>query len=118
MIAVLIVPRAYALLRATGAVLFESTPPGVALTDVREHLLAMDGVRDVHDLHAWTITSGLPSLSAHVTVSDECLQRRGVGAMLDELSGCVREDFGIEHATFQVEPESHRAHEDLGQSHA
>ena len=53
---------------------------------MREHLLAMDGVVDVHDLHAWTITSGMPSLSAHVTVTDRTLEQRGVGALLDGFS--------------------------------
>jgi cobalt-zinc-cadmium efflux system protein len=115
MIAVLIVPRAVSLLRDTGAVLFESAPKDVDVARMREHLMAMDGVTDVHDLHAWTITSGMPSLSAHVTVTDACLQQRGVGAVLDELALCARQDFGIEHATFQVEPQSHRDHEDLGQ---
>ena len=72
---------------------------------------------DVHDLHAWTITSGMPSLSAHVTVTGEALAARGVGGILDELSDCVAEHFGVQHATFQVEPETHRAHEDLGEPH-
>ena len=72
---------------------------------------------DVHDLHAWTITSGIPSLSAHVTVTDACLAERGVGATLDALGACVAERFEIHHATFQVEPASHREHEDLGEVH-
>jgi cobalt-zinc-cadmium efflux system protein len=114
LIAVLIVPRALSLLRDTGSVLFESVPTGLDVSQMREHLLAMDGVTDVHDLHAWTITSGMPSLSAHVTVTDACLEHRGVGAVLDDLARCAREDFGVEHATFQVEPQSHREHEDLG----
>ncbi|MGI9157529.1 MAG: cation diffusion facilitator family transporter [Marmoricola sp.] len=116
-IAVLIVPRAISLLRDTGSVLFESTPPGLDVAQMRDHLLAMDGVTDVHDLHACTITSGMPSLSAHVTVTDACLEQRGVGAVLDDLARCAREDFGVEHATFQVEPQSHREHEHLGQDH-
>jgi cobalt-zinc-cadmium efflux system protein len=71
----------------------------------------------VHDLHAWTITSGIPSLSAHVTVTDACLAERGVGATLDELSRCVADHFDVHHATFQVEPVTHREHEDLGEVH-
>lgn len=114
LIAVLIVPRALSLLRDTGAVLLESTPTGLDVGQMRAHLLAMDGVTDVHDLHVWTITSGMPSLSAHVTVTDACLEHRGVGAVLDDLARCAKADFGVEHATFQVEPESHRDHEDLG----
>jgi cobalt-zinc-cadmium efflux system protein len=75
------------------------------------------GVVDVHDLHAWTLTSGIPVLSAHVTVSDDVLAERGVGPLLDEFSGCVAAHFDVEHATFQIEPAGHRAHEDLGPAH-
>jgi cobalt-zinc-cadmium efflux system protein len=113
-IAVLILPRAVTLLRDSTAVLLERTPPGLELDDVRTHLLDVDGVIGVHDLHAWTITSGLSSLSAHVTVHDDALANRGIGAVLDELSDCVAEHFEVHHATFQVEPESHREHENLG----
>jgi cobalt-zinc-cadmium efflux system protein len=118
LIAVLILPRSWALLREAVGVLLETTPPHLDLDDVREHLLEVDGVVDVHDLHAWTITSGMPSMSAHVTVTDDCLARRGVGELLDEFSECVASHFAVDHATFQVEPESHRAHEDLGEPHA
>ena len=113
-IAALIVPRSWALLRDSTAILLERTPPGVDLDDVRRHLEAMEGVVDVHDLHAWTITSGMPSLSAHVTVAEGVLAARGVGPILDDLSHCVDEHFDIRHATFQLEPETHRSHEDLG----
>ena len=115
-IAVLILPRAISLLRDSSAVLLERTPRGLELDDVRTHLLDVDGVTDVHDLHAWTITSGLSSMSAHVTVHDEALATRGIGALLDELSDCVAQHFEVRHATFQVEPESHREHENLGET--
>ncbi|MCW2755247.1 MAG: Cation transporter [Marmoricola sp.] len=110
-IAVLVLPRAWALLREAAGVLLEATPTGLDVEDVRRHLCRADGVLDVHDLHAWTITSGMPALSAHVTVTAQALAERGVGRILDDLTGCVRADFGIDHATFQVEPESHRDHE-------
>ena len=74
----------------------------------------MPGVVDVHDLHAWTITSGMPSLSAHVTVTDQALERDGVGGMLDRLAACTAEHFDVRHSTFQVEPASHREHEPGG----
>jgi cobalt-zinc-cadmium efflux system protein len=117
LIAVLILPRALALLRDAAVVLLEIAPKGLDLEEVRRHLLEVPGVTDVHDLHAWTITSGIPSLSAHVTVTDACLAERGVGATLDELCACVAEHFDIHHATFQVEPATHREHEDLGEVH-
>jgi cobalt-zinc-cadmium efflux system protein len=117
LIAVLILPRSFALARDATVVLLEIAPKGLDLEEVRTHLMDVPGVTDVHDLHAWTITSGIPSLSAHVTVTDACLAERGVGATLDELCACVAERFDIHHATFQVEPASHREHEDLGEVH-
>ncbi len=110
-IAALILPRAWSLLRACVGVLLEAAPPGVDMEVVRQHLAGADGVTDVHDLHAWSITSGMHALSAHVTVTDDALRDRGVGQILDELGECVASHFGIDHATFQVEPESHREHE-------
>jgi cobalt-zinc-cadmium efflux system protein len=111
LIAVLVLPRAWALLREAGGVLLEAAPPGLDVDEVRGHLCGVAGVVDVHDLHAWTITSAMPALSAHVTVTESSIAERGVGAILDDLSGCVATHFGIDHATFQVEPESHRDHE-------
>ena len=110
-IAVLILPRAVALLRDAGEVLLEGTPRGVDLAEVRQHMLAQPGVVDVHDLHAWTITSGVPVLSAHVAVEPELLGDGCGGSMLDRLHHCLREDFDVEHSTFQLEPAGHRDHE-------
>jgi cobalt-zinc-cadmium efflux system protein len=114
LIAALILPRSFALLRDAVDVLLEASPRHVDLDEVRAHILEVSGVVDVHDLHAWTITSGMPVLSVHVTVTDTCLAERGVGPLLDEFSACVAGHFDVEHATFQIEPESHREHEDLG----
>lgn len=117
LIAVMILPRALVLARDAVAVLLEVAPAGLDLGEVSRHIKDVPGVVDVHDLHAWTITSGLPSLSAHVTVTDAALAERGVGAVLDDLCHCVAEHFDVRHATFQVEPVSHGAHEDLGELH-
>lgn len=111
LIAALVLPRAWSLLNEALGVLLEATPAGLDIEEIRRHLCAVDGVVDVHDLHAWTITSGMPALSAHVTVTDEALVRRGVGQILDDLTERVHDDFGIDHPTFQVEPISHRDHE-------
>jgi cobalt-zinc-cadmium efflux system protein len=116
-IAAMILPRALLLMKDAAIVLLEIAPAGLDLDDVRRHLCGVPGVVDVHDLHAWTITSGIPSLSAHVTVTDEALAGRGVGPILDDLCQCVAEHFDVRHATFQVEPLSHEAHEDLGEMH-
>ena len=117
LIALMILPRSLVLLRDSAAVLLEIAPAGLDLEEVRRHLADVPGVVEVHDLHAWTITSGLPSLSAHVTVTDEALAEHGVGVILDRLSECSAGHFGVRHATFQVEPLSHREHEDLGEAH-
>ncbi len=117
-IAVAILPRSFALLRDAVEVLLEAAPRHLDLDDVRQHLHRVPGVVDVHDLHAWTITSGMPSLSAHVTVSDAVLEEQGIGGLLDEVSGCLAEHFALDHVTVQIEPESHREHEDLGEAHA
>ncbi|MDX6325534.1 MAG: cobalt-zinc-cadmium efflux system protein [Nocardioidaceae bacterium] len=117
LIAAVILPRCLMLVKEAVEVLLEGTPAGLDLDEVRGHLLRSAGVIDVHDLHAWTITNGLPSLSVHVTVDDATLGEVGVGALLDRFSACVAEHFEVEHATFQIEPASHRAHEELGEAH-
>ena len=107
----LVVPRAWHLLREALDVLLEAAPRGVDLDDVRAHILGVDGVLGVHDLHAWTITSGLPVLSAHVVVSDAALQAGHGGQVLDALCSCLGSHFDVEHCTFQLEAETHADHE-------
>ncbi|MFI2640508.1 cation diffusion facilitator family transporter [Streptomyces sp. NPDC018610] len=110
-IGLLIVPRTVKLLRETLDVLLEAAPKDVDMDEVRAHILALDGVEDVHDLHAWTITSGLPVLSAHVVVSSELLGAIGHEKLLHELQGCLGDHFDVEHCTFQLEPGGHAEHE-------
>jgi cobalt-zinc-cadmium efflux system protein len=68
-------------------------------------------VHDVHDLHVWTVTSGLPTLSAHVVVDDSCFTDGHAPQVLDQLQACLIGHFDVEHSTFQLEPVSHLAHE-------
>ncbi|MFF5157324.1 cation diffusion facilitator family transporter [Streptomyces sp. NPDC000348] len=110
-IAVMIVPRTWKLLRETLDVLLEAAPEGVDMGQVRAHILATEGVEDVHDLHAWTITSGMPVLSAHVVVSSDVLNAIGHEKMLHELQNCLGAHFDVEHCTFQLEPGGHAEHE-------
>jgi cobalt-zinc-cadmium efflux system protein len=117
LIAVLILPRSLRLLRDSAVVLLELAPIDLDLEDIERRLCSQPGVLDVHDLHAWTITSGLHSLSAHVRVDEATLEREGVGAVLDRLVGCARADFDLDHVTFQIEPPQHMDHEDLGETH-
>ncbi len=107
----LIVPRAFGLLRDVVDVLLEATPRGIDLAVIRTHICEVDGVVDVHDLHAWTITSGVPVLSAHVVVDATCLAAGRTGEVLDRLAECLSDHFDVAHCTFQIEPEGHSAHE-------
>ncbi|MEU8867407.1 cation diffusion facilitator family transporter [Streptomyces umbrinus] len=110
-IGLMIVPRTWKLLRETLNVLLEAAPEDVDMAAVRSHIRALPGVEGVHDLHAWTITSGLPVLSAHVVVGAEALDTIGHEKMLHELRSCLGDHFDVEHCTFQLEPDGHAAHE-------
>ncbi|WP_017792747.1 cation diffusion facilitator family transporter [Leucobacter salsicius] len=107
LIAVLIFPRAISLLREVVDVLLEASPKNIDVEVARGHMLAVPGVAEVHDLHAWTITSGVPAFSAHVTVTDDAWNERGYHAILDELKACLTSHFDVEHSTIQLEPASH-----------
>jgi len=111
LVGLVILPRAAALLRQVGAVLLEAAPDGVDLAAVRTHMAGVPGVAEVHDLHAWTITSGVPVLSAHVVVSDDVLADGRAGGVLDALGECLAGHFDVAHCTFQIEPAAHAAHE-------
>jgi cobalt-zinc-cadmium efflux system protein len=110
-IVALIIPRAWSLLREVVDVLLEATPRGVDLDEVREHIMGVRGVVDVHDLHAWTITSGVPVLSAHVIVDNACISEGRSGEVLDRLGECLGGHFDVSHCTFQLEPVGHQEHE-------
>jgi cobalt-zinc-cadmium efflux system protein len=110
-IAALIVPRTIALLRESVDVLMEATPRGLDLSLVREHVLAMPHVHEVHDLHASQVATGLPVLTAHVVVDDSCFHDGHLRTLLDDLQACLAEDFDVEHSTFQFEALGHVGHE-------
>ena len=110
-IGVLILPRTWKLLRETVDVLMEKTPRGLDLAEVRAQLLAVAHVHDLHDLHASTIASNLPVLTAHVVVDDSCFHDGHAPQVLDELQRCLAGRFDVEHSTFQLEPAAHAAHE-------
>ncbi|HEY4227133.1 MAG TPA: cation diffusion facilitator family transporter [Candidatus Limnocylindrales bacterium] len=102
-VALLIVPRTIRLLRESLDVLLEATPRGVDLSEVERHILESPGVLDVHDLHAWTITSGMNVVSAHVVLGEDGRP----GDVLDHLGQCLSDDFDIKHSTFQLETPEH-----------
>ena len=110
-IGALIIPRTLRLLRESVDVLLESTPKDLVLADVRRRILSLPHVRDVHDLHASTVATGLPVLTAHVVVDNSCFHDGHLGPMLDELQRCIDTEFDVEHSTIQFEAVAHADHE-------
>jgi cobalt-zinc-cadmium efflux system protein len=113
LVGALILPRAVLILRDAASVLLESTPRGLDLAEVRRHLLENADVHEVHDLHASSVATGLPVLTAHVVVADDCFRDGRLPQLLDAVQHCVADHFpvSIEHSTFQFEPVSHVDHE-------
>ena len=98
-IAALILPRTLTLLGEAIDILLQATPRGVDIDEVRRHILRARGVNDIHDLHAWTLTSGLNVVSLHAVMdpgADPAL-------VLEELCACLTDDFDMEHSTIQLE---------------
>ncbi len=98
-IGVFILPRTWRLGRAALRILVQAAPEHLKVTTVHDRLIAVPGVSGVHDLHIWTLTSGMEVTSAHLTVAPTA----DVGAVLGAARSALKEDFRIEHATLQVE---------------
>lgn len=98
-IALLIVPRTWRLLRQAVNILLEGVPAHLELGEIEAAMLAVPGVRRVHDLHVWTLTSGREAMSAHVVVDDPADSER----LLDELHRVLHARFGIDHTTIQLD---------------
>ena len=96
-----IIPRTWGLLRQAVNVLLEGTPPHVNVAEVESAMAGVSGVRHVHDLHVWTLTSGKHAMSGHVLVEDLAAGNR----ILRDLHELLHERFGIEHTTIQLESE-------------
>lgn len=101
-IGLLVLGSSWKLLKESTAVLMQSTPGHIDVDEVRNAVIGVRGVKAVHDLHVWTITSGMESMSAHVVVSGERPGRE----VLSEVRETIHERFGIDHCTIQLEPES------------
>jgi cobalt-zinc-cadmium efflux system protein len=99
LIALFIVPRTWALLRQAVNVLLEGAPAHLDLGEIEAAMCRVPGVRRVHDLHVWTLTSGMEAMSAHVVVEDIAESERLLGA----LHTVLHARFGIDHTTIQLE---------------
>jgi len=100
-IAIFIVPRTWRLLAQAVNVLLEGTPAHLKLDEIEEAMTQVPGVRRVHDLHVWTLTSGREAMSAHVVVDHLGESER----LLEELHAVLHARFGIDHTTIQLEKE-------------
>jgi cobalt-zinc-cadmium efflux system protein len=103
LIGVLVIYASWGLLRESVAVLLEGTPPHIDLDEVRSAMLQVDDVEAVHDLHVWTITSGMEAMSGHVIVGERH-ERRPSADILADLHAMLHERFGLHHLTIQLEP--------------
>lgn len=103
-IAAMIIPRAFVLLKEVFSVLAESAPKGMAVGEIRTHLLGYDGVVGVHDVHVWQLTRGAPVFTAHVSVRPDLLADGRSAALLSEMQACLADHFDVAHSTFQIEP--------------
>ena len=103
MIGLLVLGSSWSVLRDSTRILLEATPAGIDAGEVGRKMATVDGVREVHDLHIWTITSGFPALAAHVLVGpdDDC---HGLRRELEQL---LLEQFDIDHTTLQVDHQDH-----------
>lgn len=98
---------AWSLLSQTGRILMEVAPASLDLDEVRHHLMDLDHVRSVHDLHAWTVSSDLPALSAHIVVEDSCFADGHAPILLAQIQQCLSGHFDLDHSTLQLEPPRH-----------
>ena len=112
LIAVLMAPRALTLLRRSVAILMEEAPTSVDVTELRAHMMGVDGVLDVHDLHVAAVSSHLVTVTAHVTVTHEA-DGPSRDRIIHELGECACHHFPIAHSTFQLECPEHASHEHI-----
>ena len=101
LVCALILAWAYRLIRQSVEILLQSTPEGVDIPAIAERLSRVEGVRRIHDVHVWTITSGLHSMSGHIEIDDMPISRST--AILDAAGKILKSEFGIIHYTIQIE---------------
>ncbi len=94
-----VLPRTWKLLKESVNILLEGVPMGIALDEIEQALLAISGVREIHDLHVWALTSGKNSLTVHLVLTDGGEEQTVLGTATEMLAT----RFSIRHATVQVE---------------
>lgn len=112
-VCLLMLRSGWGLIRESGWILLEAAPEDIDMDSIREHLLEVDHVVDVHDLHVWRLTDSLPALSAHVIVEDSCFRSGHAAAILLAVRECLSGHFNLEHSTFQIEPREVADHDEV-----
>lgn len=102
-IGLFILPRTFRLGGQAVRILMQSAPPGVDVATLERRIATLPGVAGVHDLHLWTLTSGIETATGHVTVADGA----DYHAVLDAVAELLRTEHGVTHSTIQCEPEHH-----------
>jgi cobalt-zinc-cadmium efflux system protein len=105
-IAILIAVGAWRILRETTDILLESVPKGVSMPDLVKDMRSVKGIKDVHDLHVWSITSNMYALSCHALIND--LPPSDSSAILHSLNSMLNEKYHIGHVTIQFECDPHQ----------
>lgn len=108
-IGLFILPRAWRLGRKALRILVEAAPCSIDVERLTERLVSLPGVVGVHDLHVWTLTSDMDAASVHLITHEDVDPH----PVLDAARAILQDDYGISHATFQVEPESHTGCDDV-----
>lgn len=105
-IGLFILPRTWRLAKQALRILMEVAPEGVDVEEVRRRIIDLDGVADVHDLHVWTVTSGMESATGHVVLAEDA----ELHPVLDSVIDLLAHEYGVTHATIQCEPAGHDEH--------
>lgn len=105
-IGLFILPRTWKLMAHALRILMEIAPAGLDVEEVRSRLLTLPGVADVHDLHIWTVTSGLETATGHVVLDEGA----DLHAVLDRVVALLADEYHVTHATIQCEPADHEDH--------
>jgi cobalt-zinc-cadmium efflux system protein len=105
-IGLFILPRTWKLSAQAVRILMEVAPPGLDVDQVRARILTLPGVADVHDLHIWTVTSGIETATGHVVLADDA----ELHSVLDRVTALLAVEYHVTHATIQCEPGNHEEH--------
>lgn len=102
-IGLFILPRTWRLMRQALRIIMEVAPPGVDVASAATDLAAVPGVQEVHDLHIWTLTSGMEAATVHIVV----MEGADWHSVLDQASRLLSDAYGVTHPTIQLEPPDH-----------